>query len=344
MKRVKDISSFLGAIKVEGDEETSVTTLSPVNDIADGSIVCIDNDKYMDGALKSNAVAIVVRDIPLSYPKDKTFIVVKNPKESFIKLLYFLFEDKKYDFGIIKPTAVIEHSAKVSKSAYIADHVYIGNNASVGDNTVIEAGVFIGDNASVGDNCRIYSNVSIHEGCMVKDRVIIGSSSVIGTDGFGFFEVDGKQMKIPQRGNVVIESDCELGACVMIDRATLGSTVIGEGVKIDNLVQIAHNCNIGAHSIIVSQAGIAGSSTIGHHCILGGQVGLADHVTLGDRVMVGAQSGIMSNGKIESGKILLGTPAQDINREKLCMIAGKKLPELMSAVEERFNIRFKTIK
>lgn len=341
--RVKDIANFLKADRVEGNEEASVSTLSPVNNISKESIVCIDNEKYMELALKSEASCLVVRNINGDLC-GKTFIVLKNPKEAFIKLLYFLFEDKKYDLGAIKPTAVIESSAKVSKSAYIGDNSYIGKNSLVGDNTVIDPGVFIGDNVSVGNNCHIYANVSIHDRCIIKDRVIIGSSSVIGTDGFGFFEVDGKQIKIPQRGNVVIESDCELGASVAIDRATLGSTVIGEGVKIDNLVQIAHNCNIGPHSIIVSQVGIAGSSTIGHHCVLGGQVGIADHVILGDRVMVGAQSGIMSNVKIESGKILLGTPAQDINREKLCMIAGKKLPELISEVEERFNIKFKMIK
>ena len=170
------------------------------------------------------------------------------------------------------------------------------------------------------------------------------SSTVIGNDGFGFFEVNGKQMKIPQRGNVIIENDVELGANVCIDRATLGSTIIREGVKVDNLVQIAHNCDIGEHSIIVSQVGIAGSSKIGHHCILGGQAALADHVTLGDRVILGGRTALMSNVKVESNSIMLGAPGQNINREKLKMIAEQKLPELINLVEERFGVKIKRIK
>ena len=202
----------------------------------------------------------------------------------------------------------------------------------------------MGDNVRVGENSMIHSNVSIHDRCVIKDRVIIGSSTVIGNDGFGFFEVGGKQMKIPQRGNVIIENDVEIGANVCIDRATLGSTIIREGVKIDNLVQIAHNCDIGEHSIIVSQVGIAGSSKVGHHCVLAGQVGLADHVVLGDRVTLGGQSGVMSKVKIESNSIMLGSPAQDINREKLKMIAEQKLPELIKLVEEKFETKIRRVK
>ena len=161
---------------------------------------------------------------------------------------------------------------------------------------------------------------------------------------FGFFEVGGKQMKIPQRGNVIIENDVEIGANVCIDRATLGSTIIREGVKIDNLVQIAHNCDIGEHSIIVSQVGIAGSSKIGHNCVLAGQVGLSDHVVLGDRVILGGQSGVMSKVKIESNSIMLGSPAQNIDREKLKMIAEQKLPELIKLVEEKFETKIRRVK
>ena len=202
----------------------------------------------------------------------------------------------------------------------------------------------MGDDVEIGENCIIHSNVSIHDRCIIKNNVIIGSSTVIGNDGFGFFEVNGKQMKIPQRGNVVIENDVEIGANVCIDRATLGSTIIREGVKIDNLVQIAHNCDIGEHSIIVSQVGIAGSSKLGHHCMLAGQVGLADHVTLGDRVILGGQSGVMTNVKIESNSVMLGSPAQRIDREKLKMIAEQKLPELISLVEERFDVKIRRAK
>lgn len=345
--KIKDIYNFLQAQKIIGDEEKEITTLSPINEIIDNSIVCIDNDKYLEAALNSNANALILREDAankINDLKNKTAIIYNNPKEAFIKLLYFLFEDKKYPLGTIESSVIIKENAKVSPNAYIGDNVHIGKNTVIGNGTVIEANVFLGDNVHIGENCTIYANVSIHDRCIIKDRVIIGSSTVIGNDGFGFFEVNGKQMKIPQRGNVVIENDVELGANVCVDRATLGSTIIKEGVKVDNLVQIAHNCQIGEHSIIVSQVGIAGSSKIGHHCILGGQAALADHVTLGDRVILGGRAAIMSNVKVESNSIMLGAPAQNINREKLKMIAEQKLPELISLVEERFGVKIKRIK
>lgn len=276
--------------------------------------------------------------------ENKTIIIYQNPKEAFIKLLYFMFEDKKYNLGTVKKTAIIEENSNIDKDVFIGDYVHIGKNCIVKKGVVIESGAFLGDNVRVGENSIIHSNVSIHDRCIVKDRVIIGSSTVIGNDGFGFFEVNGKQMKIPQRGNVIIENDVEIGANVCIDRATLGSTIIREGVKIDNLVQIAHNCDIGEHSIIVSQVGIAGSSKIGHHCVLAGQVGLSDHVVLGDKVILGGQSGVMSRVKVESNSIMLGSPAQDINREKLKMIAEQKLPELINLVEEKFETKIRRVK
>lgn len=345
--KVKDIFNFLNAEKIIGDENLDISTLSPINDIIENSIICIDNNKYIEQAFNSQANAIIMREdaaeIVANF-KNKTVIICKNPKEAFIKLLYFMFEDKKYNLGTIKKTAIIEENSNIDKEVYIDDYVRIGKNCVIKKGSVIESGVFLGDNVIIGENSIIHSNVSIHDKCVVKDRVIIGSSTVIGNDGFGFFEVNGKQMKIPQRGNVIIENDVEIGANVCIDRATLGSTIIREGVKIDNLVQIAHNCDIGEHSIIVSQVGIAGSSKIGRHCVLAGQVGLSDHVVLGDKVILGGQSGVMSRVKVESNSIMLGSPAQDINREKLKMIAEQKLPELINLVEEKFETKIRRVK
>ena len=345
--KAKDIFNLLQAKNIIGNGDKEITILSPINSIIEGSIVCIDNNKYLQEALNSNANALILREETANEIKDfknKTAIIYNNPKEAFIKLLYIMFEDKKYTLGVIEKTAVIKENAEVSDNAYIGDNVHIGKNTKVGSGTIIESGVFLGDDVVVGENCTIYSNVSIHDRCIIKNRVIIGSSTVIGNDGFGFFEVNGKQMKIPQRGNVIIEDDVELGANVCVDRATLGSTIIREGVKVDNLVQIAHNCDIGEHSIIVSQVGIAGSSKIGHHCILGGQAALADHVVLGERVILGGRAAVMSNVKIDSNSIMLGAPAQNINREKLKMIAEQKLPELISLVEERFGVKIKRVK
>lgn len=345
--KVKDIFNFLNAEKIIGDENLDISTLSPINDIIENSIVCIDNNKYIEQAFNSRANAIIMREdaaeIVANF-KNKTVIICKNPKEAFIKLLSRMFEDKKYNLGTIKKTAIIEENSNIDKEVYIDDYVRIGKNCVIKKGSVIESGVFLGDNVIIGENSIIHSNVSIHDKCVVKDRVIIGSSTVIGNDGFGFFEVNGKQMKIPQRGNVIIENDVEIGANVCIDRATLGSTIIREGVKIDNLVQIAHNCDIGEHSIIVSQVGIAGSSKIGRHCVLAGQVGLSDHVVLGDKVILGGQSGVMSRVKVESNSIMLGSPAQDINREKLKMIAEQKLPELINLVEEKFETKIRRVK
>ena len=345
--KVKDIFNFLNAEKIIGDENLDISTLSPINGIIENSIVCIDNNKYIEQAFNSRANAIIMREdaaeIVANF-KNKTVIICKNPKEAFIKLLYFMFEDKKYNLGTIKKTAIIEENSNIDKEVYIDDYVRIGKNCVIKKGAVIESGAFLGDNVIIGENSIIHSNVSIHDKCVVKDRVIIGSSTVIGNDGFGFFEVNGRQMKIPQRGNVIIENDVEIGANVCIDRATLGSTIIREGVKIDNLVQIAHNCDIGEHSIIVSQVGIAGSSKIGRHCVLAGQVGLSDHVVLGDKVILGGQSGVMSRVKVESNSIMLGSPAQDINREKLKMIAEQKLPELINLVEEKFETKIRRVK
>lgn len=345
--KAKDIFNFLNAKKIIGEENLDISVLSPINDIAENSIVCVDNNKYIETAFESEANAVIIREDAANTIKDfknKTIIICDNPKEAFIKLLYFMFENKKYDLGTIKPTAIIEDNSNIDEEVYIGDYVRIGKNCVIKKGTVIESGAFLGDNVSVGENCIIHSNASIHDKCVIKDRVIIGSSAVIGNDGFGFFEVNGKQMKIPQRGNVAIENDVEIGANVCIDRATLGSTIIREGVKIDNLVQIAHNCDIGEHSIIVSQVGIAGSSKIGHHCVLAGQAGLSDHVVLGDRVILGGQSGVMSKVKVESNSIMLGSPAQDINREKLKMIAEQKLPELINLVEEKFETKIRRSK
>ena len=299
--KIKDISNFLQAKKIIGDENIEISTLSPINDIIENSIVCIDNNKYLEAALQSNANALILREETANEIKDsknKTLLIHNNPKEALIKLLYFLFEDKKYPLGTIESTAVIKENADISDNVYIGDNAHIGKNTKIGKGTVIEANVFLGDNVVIGENCIIYANVSIHDRCIVKDRVVIGSSTVIGNDGFGFFEVNGKQMKIPQRGNVIIENDVELGANVCIDRATLGSTIIREGVKVDNLVQIAHNCDIGEHSIIVAQVGISGSCKLGHHCVIGGQGALADYATLGDRVKLGARTAVMPNIKI----------------------------------------------
>lgn len=338
--KIKDIIKHLTVLSVHGNYEKDITTLSPHDNIEAGSIVCIDNNKYLDDALESNAACLIVKTNIID-KTGKTIIVTENPKDDFYKLLVLLFEDKVIEYGSIKSSSRIDESSNVSKTACIGEYVVIGKNSKIGENVIIDAAAIIGDNVVIEEHSHICANVVLHDRTIIQDHVIIGSNSVIGADGFGYHTVAGVHKKIPQRGNVIIEGHCELGASVMIDRATLGSTIIRKGTKIDNLVHIAHNCDIGAHSIIVAQVGIAGSTTIGHHCVLAGQVGVADHVTMGDQVIVAAQAGIMPNAKINSGQILFGSPAQDLNREKLSIIAYKKLPELIELVEEKFAIKIK---
>ena len=341
--KIKEIMKHFNHLSVRGDDNKEISTLSSPDDVEEGSIVCIDNNKYIEDALESKASCLVLKEKPKT-PTDKTIIIVENVKETFYKLLEIMFENNVIEYGTIKSSAKIEKSSNVSKTAFIGEYVVIGKNSTIGENTVIDSAVIIGNNVVIGDNCHIYANVVLHDSTIIKNNVIIASNSVIGTDGFGYHVVNGTHKKIPQRGNVIIENDCELGASVMIDRATLGSTIIRKGSKIDNLVHIAHNCDIGANAIIVAQTGIAGSTTLGHHCVLAGQVGVADHVTIGDQVIIAAQSGIMPNAKIESNKILFGSPAQDLNREKLSIIAYKKLPELIELIEEKFAVKIKAKK
>lgn len=337
---VKEISKLIKIAKIDGDENRVIKTFSPIDNIESESIVCVDKEKFLEQALESKASVIVLKSIDKELPKDKTIIFVDNVKETFIKLLH-IFSPKKETKHCIEASAKISNSSIISPTSYIGEYVVIGKNSKVGDNTTIEANTVIGDDVIIGENCYIYANTTIHNRTIIKDRVIIGSGSVIGTDGFGYSTIEGKHVKIPQIGNVIICNDVELGASVCIDRATLGSTLIEEGVKIDNLVHIAHNCKIGAGSIIVAQVGIAGSSSMGKYTILGGQVGIADHVEIGDNTIVAAQSGIMSNAKVEGGRAYFGSPIQELSREKLSIIAYKKLPELIELVESKFETKIR---
>jgi UDP-3-O-[3-hydroxymyristoyl] glucosamine N-acyltransferase len=339
----KEIFDFLNASNIYGDENTKISKLSSITNIEDNSLVCIDEKRFLEKALNSSASCLILKEKPED-TNNKTIIITENPKEDFYKLLEYFYPQKEIEYGTIKNSAKIDSSAEISKTAFIDEYVVIGKNSKIGDNTIINAGVVIGDNILIGDNCRIFSNTSIHDGTIIKNNVIIGSNCVLGTDGFGYRLINGRHIKIPQKGNVVIESNCELGASVMIDRAILGSTKIGEGSKIDNLVHIAHNCEIGENTIIIAQVGVAGSSKIGNYCVIAGQAGIADHVEIGNQVIIAAQAGIMSNAKIEDNKILFGSPAQDISREKLCIIAYRKLPELLKLIEDKFDVRIKAPK
>ncbi len=329
------IAQYLDSKIIAGESSISISTLSSTDNICIGSIVCVAKSCNIDFVLASQAACIVVRGETL--PSDlsgKAAIVVDDTTDAFAKLLNLFFKEKQYPYARVEFSAITSKTSRVSSEAYIGHNVVIGENSSIGVNTIILSNTVIGDNVIVGDGCRINSNVVLHDDVILENNVTIGASSVIGGDGFGYYVKDGKHNKIPQKGNVIICSNVEIGSSVTIDRAVIDSTIIGQGTKIDNLVHIAHNCKVGENTIIVAQVGIAGSSSVGNWTILAGQVGIADHVEIGDNVIVGAQSGIISGVKVADKSVLFGCPAQDMHKEKMSVIVYRKLPKILETLEK----------
>ena len=232
----------------------------------------------------------------------------------------------------IEEGAHIAASATLSDSIYIGAFAYIGENVTVGEGSKIYPQCYIGDNVKIGKDTVIYPGVKIYHDCVIGDRCIVHAGAVIGADGFGFAPHDGTYVKIAQIGNVVLENDVEIGANTTIDRATMGSTVIHEGVKLDNLIQVAHNVEIGKNTVMAAQCGVAGSTKVGSHCMMGGQVGIAGHITIGDHVNVGAQTGIPNH--VESNSTLLGTPAIPAREFARTSVLTRKLPELNQTIRQ----------
>ena len=287
----KQIADFLGG-RIEGNEQAVVNTFAKIEEGKEGAISFLSNPKYTNYLYETKAsVVLVNEDLKLEHPVGATLIRVKNAYECVARLL------QMYAAALPKKTG-IHPLAFVAESATVGKDVYIGPFAVVGDNVTI------------GDGTMIYPNVTIYDGCRIGSRVIIHAGAVIGADGFGFApNADGYE-KIPQLGTVVIEDDVEIGANTCIDRSTMGQTVIGKGVKLDNLIQVAHNCEIGANTVMSAQVGMAGSTKIGSWCMVGGQAGFAGHIHIADRTNIGAQSGLMRDTK-GNGESLIGSPAID---------------------------------
>jgi UDP-3-O-[3-hydroxymyristoyl] glucosamine N-acyltransferase len=256
---------------------------------------------------------------------------VKNARIAFARVLPLLFPEKEFAPGI-HPSAVIADSAQVAGTAHIGPNCVIGESAAIGEQTVLEANCTVGDQSVLGQSVRLFANVTIYSQCRIGDRVRIHAGTVIGSDGYGYVFDQDHHRKIPQVGGVVIENDVEIGANCTIDRGALGDTLIGEGTKIDNLVQIAHNVVIGKHCIIVAQNGIGGSAQIGEYSMLGGQVGILGHITIGPKAMIAAKSTVLNN--LEGGKQYMGFPAIPNFQAKRQLIAAQQLPELIKRVRE----------
>ena len=317
--------------ELEGDPGIKIKGVSGIKEAKEGDITFLANPKYefLIDASKASAV-IASRELRGHVPKP--IVRVENPSLAFSKVVALLFPDVKRYFKGVHPTAVIGNDVKLGKDVSLGACSVIEDCVQIGDNTIICPGVFLGYGTSIGADVLIYPNVTIREKSIIGARVIVHSGTVIGSDGFGFEEVNGMHHKIPQVGVVVIEDDVEIGACVTIDRARFGQTLIGRGTKIDNLVQIAHNVSIGENSIIVAQAGISGSSVLGKNVILAGQSGLVGHIELGDNVIVGAQAGVTKS--IPKNIFVVGSPARPHNEAKKIFVGWAKLPELMKEVSE----------
>ncbi|MCL2485443.1 MAG: UDP-3-O-(3-hydroxymyristoyl)glucosamine N-acyltransferase [Endomicrobia bacterium] len=325
-----DLSKIVSGEFAAGNKDEIVIGANGLAEAKAGEVSFLGNLKYTQDALKTNASVIFVSlDMDISLFAGKTLIKVKNPQFAFSVVLNIIDKERLSEIEPkIHDSASISDSARIGKNVYIGQNAVIEDGAGIGDGTKIFPNVYIGKNTKVGNNCIFYPNVAIRENVTVGDRVILQPSIVIGGDGFGFATVDGVNHKIPQIGTVEIGDDVEIGAHTTIDRATVGTTKIGKGTKIDNLVMIAHNVHVGENCIIVAQSGIAGSTRIGNNVIVGAQSGLAGHLKIGNNVMIAAQSGI--SGNLEDGEKVGGNPMTELNQSIKIRATLRKLPEMYS--------------
>ena len=332
---VAQIAELISA-EVIGNKETILTGFCKIEEGKEGEFTFLANPKYTHYIYDTKASAVIVKnDFEPEKPLQTTLIKVADPYLAFAKLLDFYQKMKPRKKGI-SPKASIASSAQIGNDVYIGDFVYIGERVVIEDNTQIHPHVCIEDDSYIGKNSILYYGVKIYEGCRIGDECILHAGCVIGSDGFGFAPAGETYMKIPQIGNVILENGVEIGANTCIDRATMGSTIIRKNVKLDNLIQVAHNVEIGEGTACASQVGISGSTKIGKHCIFAGQVGVAGHITIGDHVTVGAQSGVSNS--VADKQTVLGSPAIPFMEEKRLIIYRKKLPELYKQVAQIENI------
>lgn len=291
----------------------------------------ISSPKHFKEAERSRAGCVIAP--PGFISTTKTVITTDRPKVAFVKMMWLFHPDQAAAPGS-HPTAVVDPTATIGKDVSIGPLATVGRNAKIGDRVRIGPSVMIGEGVSIGLEARLYPNVALYHGVVIGARVIVHAGTVIGADGFGFVFEEGRHLKVPQLGNVVIEDDVEIGANCTIDRATFGSTIIRRGTKTDNLVHIAHNVSVGEHSLLVAQVGVAGSSKIGSYVTLAGQVGVADNAMIGDRVTVAGQSGVVSGQKIDPNQTVWGLPARPIEETKEELAALMLLPKLRERIHQ----------
>ena len=319
---------------VDGDPETRLKTIARIEEGYAGALSFLSNPKYEPYLYTTGSSAVLVKkDFIPSKEVAATLIRVDDPYQALARLLTIYDEQTRPVRKGIHPTAVIEDSAVIGSNVYMGAHVYVAEKAVIGDGCSLYPNVYIGDGVKIGRNCTFHPGVKVYRNCIIGNDCIIHGGAVIGSDGFGFAPVnDANYMKIPQVGNVIIEDNVEIGSNTCIDRATMGSTVIRRGVKLDNLIQVGHNVEIGENTVIAAQTGLAGSTRIGKNCMFGGQVGFAGHLSIADGCKIGAQSGIMSTVS-EENAVLLGYPATDSKQFLKSVVYIRKLPELSSKID-----------
>jgi UDP-3-O-[3-hydroxymyristoyl] glucosamine N-acyltransferase len=319
--------------EVVGNPKAEVQQLSKIEEGKEGSLTFLSNPKYHNHIYTTKAtITIVNKSFIAESEIATTLIKVEDAYLAFSKLLEFYDQAKGIKSGIEQPSVLLE-SVQYGSNLYLGSFSYVGENTVIGDNVKIYPNCFIGDNVVIKDNVTIFAGTKIYSETEIGNNSVVHSGAIIGADGFGFApSADGTFKKIPQIGNVIIEDDVDVGSCTTIDRATMGSTIIRKGVKLDNQIQVAHNVEIGENTVIAAQTGIAGSTKIGKNCMIGGQVGIAGHLTIGDNVRIQAQSGVGRN--IKDNEVLQGSPAFGYNDYSKSYVHFKNLPKLVAELEE----------
>lgn len=318
---------------VVGNPEIAVHKLAKIEEGEAGSLTFLANPKYTPYIYSTEAsITIVNKDFEPEQSLTTTLIKVEDAYKSFSKLLEYYNQVKNNKVGVESPV-FISDSSKYGKDFYLGAFSYLGNNVQIGDNVKIYPNVYVGDNVRIGDDVTVFAGAKIYSESVIGNHCVIHSGAIIGADGFGFTpNQNGEYTKVPQTGNVILEDHVDVGAGTTIDRATLGSTILRKGVKLDNQIQIAHNVEIGENTAIAAQTGVAGSTKIGKNCMIGGQVGIVGHITIGDRVKIQAQSGITRN--IKDDEILQGSPALPYGDYNKSYVHFKNLPRLVNKIDE----------
>ncbi len=326
---LSDIAILVGGT-LKGDADLCISGANSIDNAGPGDISFVRGKKYWPLLEHTQAAAILTQEVPAGCTLP--LVLVKNPDVAFAKILALLESHQRNHPSGIHPDAQIGENVVLGTNVSIDAFVRIGDNCIIGNNTILYSGVYIGANTTVGSDCILYPNVVVREHCKIGARCMLHSGACVGSDGFGFAPVDGSWVKIPQVGIVIIEDDVEIGSNSTIDRATCGVTRIGQGTKIDNLVQIGHNTHIGIHSAIAGMVGIAGSAKIGDYVRIGAYSGVAGHLSIGNGATIGARSGVTQS--VEPGAIVSGFPVKDHQLERRIMVSQAKIPELIRRMRQ----------